>query len=135
MNKLEQYHIDFLRVCATKPNNIHAQPENISSQDADIMCAEGLLIKYTKPTGRFYAIGRYGAQFIKELGNDTEMTKLAINYVISKGYEESAAQEIVTKEGVESILRTQAEEMKQGTQREVTVPTNALGKPEIKFRG
>jgi hypothetical protein len=138
MDRLEQKHIDFLRICAEAPNRIHQLPEDVSQMDADAMANEGLLIKYNRPTAPQYAIARYGSQFVKEHSTASpEMRKLAIAYVMSKieGGSEEDAEKIVNENGVETILRTQAEEMRHGSQREVKVPTNELGAPEIKFRG
>ena len=136
MDKIEQNHLDFLRKCAGKPNSIHELDETITQADADQMAQEGLLIRYNKPLGPMYCIGRYGSQYVKEAGQPgVEMTKLAVKYVVSKGYSEEAAVVIVADNGVDTILKSQAEEMRQGTQREVKVPMNAQGNPEIKFRG
>lgn len=138
MNKLEQKHINFLRSCAAKPNSIHALPKEVDFMDADAMAKEGLLVKYNKPTGPQYAIGRYGAQFVKEgfgVSISPEMTKLAVDYVTTKGYTKEAAEKVVIENGVELILQSQAEEMRRGTQREVVVPLNDQGKPEIKYKG
>jgi hypothetical protein len=136
MNRLEKHHIDFLRTCAAKPNSIHALPLDVLHIDADAMAAEGLLVKYQKPTGRFYAIARYGAQYVKEISEPgPELTDLAVKYVMSKGFEEDKAKEIVEQHGVNNVLQSQADEMRQGAQREVTIPTNAQGVPEIKYKG
>ncbi len=135
MNKLEAKHMEFLRRVASKPNSIHPLGD-FPVAEADAMAAEGLLVKYNKATGPWYSIGRYGAQYVKEhlVGGDSpEMRKLAEAYVVSKGYTEEAAVEIVDREGVETILRSQAEEMRQGTQKEVQIPMNEQGKAEIKF--
>ncbi len=136
MDKLEKEHMDFLRVCAGKPNSTHPLPENVSLFDAEMMAAEGLLISYHKSTGTHYAIGRYGTQFVKESGfsESPEMKKLAVDYVITKGYETEAAESIVAEHGVEKILGTQAEEIRAGAQREVKIPVNERGEVEVKFR-
>jgi len=140
MNRLEEKHIEFLRRVASKPNSIHPLGE-LPMVDADAMAAEGLLIKYNKATGPWYSIGRYGAQYVKDhlTSNDSpELKALAVAYVKSKGYEEEgAAEKIVEREGVETILRSQAEEIRQERQgqKEVSVPMNERGVPEIKFRG
>lgn len=138
MDRLEQKHIDFIRTCAEKPMSIHTLPISISPMEADAIANEGLLIRYARPTGNRYAIGRYGAQFIKEgygASESPEMKKLAVDFVVSKGYEEPAATKIVAEHGVEYILKSQADELREGTQKEVKIPTNAQGKAEIKFKG
>lgn len=133
-------HVEFLRKVASKPNSIHPLGD-MNQADADAMANEGLLIKYAKAAGPMYAIGRYGVQYVKEHGmanpNDIpEMVKLAVDYVKSKGYtEEGAAEKIVEQEGVEKILLTQAEELRNSRQREVSIPLNEQGKPEIRFKG
>src|SRR6266404_4429685 len=105
MNKLEKEHMDFLRVCAAGANSIHPIPKNVLLADAEMMAAEGLLISYSKPTGYHYAIAQYGAQFVKESGvsESPEMRKLAVDFVISKGYDEEAAEAIVSEHGIETI--------------------------------
>ena len=133
MNKAQ---IELLKRCAAKPNSIH-EPGEASITDADQLANEGLLIKYNKPLGPMYSIGRFGAQYVKENfspNGSPEMRKLALAYVVGKGYSEEQAEEIVDTEGVEKILLTQAEELRSGTQREVQVPLNERGEPEIKFR-
>ncbi len=138
MNKLEAKHMEFLRRVAAKPNSIHPLGD-MPIADADAMANEGLLIKYNKSTGPWYSIGRYGAQYVKEhltAGDSPELKALAIAYVKSKGYEEEgAAEKIVEHEGVDLILRSQAEEIRQERQgqKEVSIPMNEQGKPEIKF--
>lgn len=136
MEKLEQKHINFLRTCAEKANKIHNVPEGVSIEDADAMAAEGLLIRYNRIPAPMYCIARYGTQFVKEFGaSDTpEMRKLAVAYVMTKGYEEEAADKIVTENGVAVILDTQAQEMRKGTQREVQAPTDANGNVDLKFK-
>ena len=133
-------HIEFLRKVASKPNSIHPLG-TMNQADADAMAHEGLLIKYAKAAGPMYAIGRYGAQYVKEHGavkpdESPEMKALAIAYVKDKGYtDEGVAEKIVAEQGVEKILFTQAEEIRQGRQREVTIPLNEQGKPEIRYKG
>lgn len=135
MQHLGIEHLEFLRKVATKPNSIHPL-EDISMEDADTMAIEGLLIKYNKPTGPFYAIGRFGAQYAKEhAGPSPEMRELAIKYVKSKGYEEEGvAEEIVDREGVEKILFSQAQELRHGGQRDIQIPTDDKGNTDIKFK-
>jgi hypothetical protein len=139
MDRLEQRHIDFLRTCAGSPNKIHSLPDNVTEMEANAMATEMLLIRYNKIPGKAqYAIGRYGAQFVKEGYGATEspdMIKLAIDYIMGKGYSEAEAMASIGQHGVEKVLEAQAMEMRQGSQREVKVPLNEQGKPEIKFRG
>lgn len=138
MDRIEQKHIDFLRTCAASPNKVHSLPLDIDTMEGDALAQEGLLIKYSKPTGAKYSIGRYGTQYVKESYGAIEspdMIKLAVDYIIGKGYSEEDAIASVKQHGVEKVLEAQAIEMRQGTQREVKVPINEQGQPEIKFRG
>lgn len=138
MDRLEERHIDFLRTCATEPNRIHPLTENINVIEAEDLVREGLLIKYVRVDGTKYAIARYGAQYVKELygSNDSpDLKKLAIDFVITKGYSEANAIELVEQVGANAILKSQADEMRQNSQREVTIPLNEQGKPEIKYKG
>lgn len=138
MNRIEQRHIEFLRLCASNSNKVQPLPADVPIMEADALVTEGLLIKYNKPNGPHYAIGRYGSQYVKETYSAPEspdMKKLAVDFVVSKGYEPEAAETIVENNGVEVILNSQAEELRKGTQREVTVPMNEQGLPQIKFKG
>lgn len=137
MERLEQKHIDFLRTCAASPNRVHSLPEGIDQEDANQLANEGLLVKYNKALGPQYSIARYGAQFVKEFGatETPEMRKLAVDYVVSKGYSPDAAEEIVTREGVGTILYSQAEELRKGNQREVQPPTDANGNVKMQYKG
>lgn len=135
MDRLGPLHIAFLQHCAEKSNSIHKSDLPVS--ELEQMVQEGLLIKYNKPNGLQYCITRAGASVARSYGASPEITKLAVDYVISKGYEQEAAEKIVAEHGAESILMSQAEELKGGAsgQREVVVPMNEQSKPEIKFRG
>lgn len=137
MDRLGPEHLEFLTQCSLKPNKIHESA--LPPAELDQMSREGLLIKYggTKPR---YAISKGGAQFVKDQQSrgsmiHPEIRALAIKYVLSKGYEQEAAEVIVDKQGANEILRVQADELRQGTQKEVKIPTNDLGAVEIKFRG
>lgn len=136
MDRLGSEHLEFLTQCALKPNKIHGS--SLPPADLDLMAKEGLLIKYGRLDSR-YAISKYGAQFVKEQQARGEMIHpeirgLAIKYVITKGYEEAAAAKIVDEQGADEILKIQADELRQGTQKEVKIPMNDRGKVEIKFR-
>jgi hypothetical protein len=132
MDTLGKDHIDFLRQCASTPNKVHSS--DLPFDDLRKMVDEGLLIQYSRvPVA--YAITKIGVQVAKTFGASPELIKLATDYVQSKGYDESAAKGIVEEHGAESILQSQATELRQTGQKEITVPINELGKPEIKYRG
>lgn len=132
MDRLEKKHIDFLRLCAGTPNRTHSS--DLPFDDLRKMVDEGLLIQYNRiPVA--YAITKVGASVAKTFGASPEIIDLALKYVQSKGFDESAAKGIVEEHGAESILQSQATELRQIGQKEITVPINEQGKPEIKYRG
>lgn len=137
MDRLGKEHLDFLIQCATSPNKTHSSELPVA--ELQQMANEGLLIRYGRSEFK-YAISKQGSQFVKEQQArgqmiHPEIKTLAVKYVVTKGYEEEAAQKIVDEQGANEILRIQAEEMRQGAQKEVKIPTNEKGMPEIKFRG
>lgn len=137
MERIEQKHVDFLKLCADTPNRIHKVPEGMDPADASALSVEGLLIQYNKPGGAQYAITGDGSRFIQSFGaTDTpEMVKLAVAYVMTKGYDEEAAQTIVKDNGCAIILKSQVEEESGNRQREVKLPTDANGNTRMQFRG
>lgn len=136
MNRLENQHIEFLRICANAPNQIHPKPPNVSAEDLNQMVQESLLIPYFKPAGTMYAISKNGSSVIKSMNTPSvEMRHLARQYVLSKGVPEEYVDGVIDQHGVENILKSQAEEMNNGRQKEVNIPTNEFGAREIKFRG
>lgn len=135
MDRLEDKHVEFLRQCLELPHKIHES--NLPKPDLDQMVKEGLLIQYNKPEGTRYCISKAGASVARSYGPSKELIEIAIDYVISRGYEREAAESIVAKEGAEKILKSKAEFAKEelGTgQKEVTVPLNAQGGTGMTFK-
>lgn len=136
MLKPTSKHYEFLRQCADKPQKCHST-DTISPLDLEEMVKDGLLIKYNRLPLAF-AITPYGSRVAKNNPDTTspELVKLAVEYVISRGYSRDAADQIVQEHGAEAILKSQAEERKltQKGQQEIKVPLNEQGKPEMKFK-
>lgn len=142
MNRLEDKHIEFLRQCAEKPLKVHES--DLPIEDLDQMVKENLLIKYGAGLRNKYSISRYGTQYVKERLSTKdapvlpEMRAAALKYVMSKNYDEADANDLIAEWGVPYLLDAEAKEMRafsqQVGQKDVAIPMNAQGKPEIKFR-
>lgn len=137
MDRLEEKHLEFLRLCASQPNKIHES--DLPPAELDQMANEGLLIRYGGVKVR-YCISKYGVKLVKDMIARKELVdpkakEQALDYVKSKGYEKAVAEKIVEDHGAEVILKSKSEESALETQREVKIPTNAQGKPEMKFKG
>ena len=142
MNRLEDEHIQFLRQCAEKPLKVHES--DLPIEDLDQMVKESLLIKYGSGVRTKYSISRFGVQYVKERLSTKdapvlpEMRAAAVKYVMSKGHDEKAADAIISEWGVPYLLESEARETRAFSQhvgqRDVVVPRNEQGVPEIRFR-
>ena len=143
MNRLEDKHVVFLKQCADKPQKTHES--DLPVEDLEQMVKESLLIKYGGVTNR-YSISRYGTQYVKERisnGKDVgpvlpEMRAAAVKYVMSHGHDKQNAEALVDEWGVNYLLEAQAKEVRANQQvvgqRDIQIPRNEQGVPEIRFR-
>lgn len=125
MERLGQVHIDFLRKCAADSGHTH-KPEGIKKDELELMVSEGLLIAYNRGSYFEYAITQNGGKVAATFGDSPELVKIAVEYVMSKGYSDEAAEKIVKDYGAEHILKSKAAEDKgdgEG-QREVKAPAD-----------
>lgn len=129
MDRLGDVHLAFLRECAAKPRSTHLS--DLPVEELQQMVDERLLIKYSTRGGS-YAITPGGSQFVKTLGASPELKKIAVDFVKSKGFNEEEAIRVVEEHGAERVLK--AQDPGATGQREIVIPTNEQGKPEIKAR-
>lgn len=127
MERLGQQHIEFLQLCAGKPSKIHES--DIPLSELQQMVDEGLLIKYNSGVKPKYCATKLGVRLAKSFGASPELIKVAEDFVVSKGYTPEAAKSIVEKYGAEVILKS--ENNLDERQREVKIPLDAQGRPQI----
>lgn len=124
MNALGPVHILFLRQCAAEDKHTHEAPKTIEKADLDQMVREGLLIEYRGVNGNRYTCTQSGSRLALSFGDHPELEKIAVAYLVGKGYDEAQALEVVQANGAELVLRAKKqEEAPSSGQREVAMAT------------
>lgn len=129
MERLGPVHILFLRQLAANDKQTHLAPTSIKQDELNQMVLEGLLIEYVGPAAKRYTVTQLGARLAQSYGDSPELEKIAIEFVMSKGYNQEDAAKIVKDHGSEVILRTKRVDEGGGSgQKEINMKSEG-GKP------
>lgn len=133
MDRLGPIHIQFLRTLAGQDKHTHPAPANIKQDELTQMVREGLLIEYNDALQKRYTVTQLGSRLAQSYGDSPELEKIAVAYVMTKGYDKDSALKIVQENGAEMILRSKkSEETGGGTGQKGIAMQVEGGKPVFK---